>query len=151
LHHRRGVRCGATEPSAAYRAATPFAPDARLSIDSDSVALLAGWYELGDTALREFAERIGEGTQQPTLWPEHFDLGLTFDDVNYGVSPGDAHFAEPYLYVGPHGGPPRRDSFWNADFGAVRLIDQIPSTTSAIAFFEQGRARASGRELSAVR
>ncbi|HEY2298369.1 MAG TPA: hypothetical protein VGH43_11620 [Jatrophihabitans sp.] len=135
-------------PAAAYRAATAFTPDADLSIHQDSVRLLGGWYELGDAALREFAERIGEGAQQPTLWPEHFDLGLTFDNVNYGASPGDGHFANPYLYVGPHSGPPRRDSFWNADFGAVRLNDQIPSVDSAVAFFEQGRARANGRELS---
>src|SRR5690242_5990628 len=133
-------------PAAAYPAATAFDPDAGLAIDPDSVRLIAGWYELADAALLAFAARIGSAGQQPTLWPEHFDVGLTFDDVNYGASPGDVHFADPYLYVGPHSGPPRRDSFWNADFGAVRLIDQIPSVASAVAFFEQGRARAQARE-----
>ena len=39
--------------------------------------------------------------------------------VNYGISPGDMHIPGPYLYVGPHDGPPAADEFWNAPFGAV--------------------------------
>jgi hypothetical protein len=37
----------------------------------------------------------------PVLWPEHFDIGITIDAVNYGASRGDDHIAEPYAYVGP--------------------------------------------------
>src|SRR5204862_357809 len=60
------------------------------------------------------------------LWPEPFDLGITAGAINYGASPGDAQVADPYLYVGPHDGPPPGDRvFWNAPFGAVRTIDQI--------------------------
>jgi hypothetical protein len=70
-------------------------------------SLLADWYQLGAHALASFAAAVPD--DQPTsaqLWPEHFDLGITAARVNYGVSPGDGHIAEPYLYVGPHGGPP---------------------------------------------
>ena len=64
--------------------------------------------------------------ETPVLWPEHFDLGITAGPINYGASPGDAQVADPYLYVGPHDGPPPGDpAFWNAPFGAVRTIDQI--------------------------
>ena len=35
------------------------------------------------------------------LWPEHFDLGITLDRVNYGSAPGDADIGVPYAYVGP--------------------------------------------------
>ena len=35
------------------------------------------------------------------LWPEHFDLATTIDEVNYGGSPGDDGHPLPYLYVGP--------------------------------------------------
>ena len=35
------------------------------------------------------------------LWPEHFDVGIDANEVNYGVSPGDASCPEPYAYVGP--------------------------------------------------
>jgi hypothetical protein len=126
-------------PAEAYGAATRFAPDVPLLIDPGAVRLLTDWYGLGEAALRLFSADVG-ASQQPTLWPEHFDLGITVDEVNYGASPGDAHVARPYLYVGPHGGPPRRDAFWNADFGAVRTIDEIAGVETAVAFFRRGRA-----------
>jgi hypothetical protein len=49
------------------------------------------------------------------LWPEHFDIGISVDEVNYGVSPGDVHIPEPYAYVGPW--HPRVGTFWNTGFG----------------------------------
>lgn len=49
----------------------------------------------------------------------------------------------PYLYVGPHGGPPAGDEFWNADFGAARAADEVHSVDEAVAFFESGRVRSS--------
>ena len=53
----------------------------------------------------------------PILWPEHFDiaieLGAEGSRANYGVSPGDADHAEPYLYVGPWTAPPAGE-LWNA-------------------------------------
>jgi hypothetical protein len=128
-------------PAQAYRAATALTPDAALVLDPASVQVLVDWYGLSDSALREFAAQVGAPEQQPTLWPEHFDVGITVDAVNYGASPGDGRFATPYLYVGPHDGPPRRDDFWNAEFGAVRLVDDITSAADAVAFFGQGRAR----------
>jgi hypothetical protein len=39
------------------------------------------------------------------LWPEHFDIGLDLlrsgsgEAIVAGVSPGDEHYAEPYVYV----------------------------------------------------
>ena len=45
--------------------------------------------------------------------------------ANYGVSPGDVYLERPYLYVGPQAGPPVRDTFWNASFGATVTIDEI--------------------------
>ena len=39
------------------------------------------------------------------LWPEHFDVGLDLrrsasgEAIVAGVSPGDEHYAEPYVYV----------------------------------------------------
>jgi hypothetical protein len=76
------------------------------------------------------------------LWPEHFDLGISAGPINYGASPGDCHVLEPYLYVGPHEGPPPGDpEFWNAPFGAARTIHQIGTAADAAAFFRDGRAR----------
>ena len=75
------------------------------------------------------------------LWPEHFDLGISVDEVNYGVSPGDAGHPRPYAYVGPW--TPREGGFWNASFGALRWSDDLPDADAVAAFFAEGRAEAS--------
>lgn len=121
-----------------YQPATPLEPDAPLRVDPRSARLMADWYELADAALRHLLSEIDAPGQEPILWPEHFDVGITVASVNYGASPGDDHLAEPYLYVGPHAGPPVRDEFWNAEFGAVRTIDEIASIDEAVAFFRAG-------------
>ena len=121
-----------------YAPATPDDPDAPLPADPAAARVLADWYALGDAALGRFAELLGR-PQAPVLWPEHLDVGITVDEVNYGCSPGDATFADPYLYVGPHDGPPVRDAFWNAPFGAAVTADRIRRVDDAVDFFGQGR------------
>ena len=78
--------------------------------------------------------------EEPVLWPEHFDVGITVDEVNYGVSPGDGFNAEPYAYVGPWQ-VPAADEFWNAPFGAARDLDSLGTVEAVRRFFEEGRAR----------
>jgi hypothetical protein len=128
-------------PERVYQPATPLDLDDPLAIDPASARLLAEWYQLGDAALRRFADEVGADPGLPILWPEHFDLAITIDGVNYGVSPGDVYVERPYLYVGPQAGPPVRDTFWNATFGATVAIDEVPSADDAVAFFHQGRER----------
>ena len=74
------------------------------------------------------------------LWPEHLDVALSLDEVNYGVSPGDSLIPVPYAYVGPWVVPPL-DDFWTAPFGAVRLLDEHVGSDVVLAFFEEGRRR----------
>jgi hypothetical protein len=140
-----GITPGA--PAEVYRPATPLDLDAPLTIDPSAARVLADWYQLGEQALRGFAAEIPDDQPTPAvLWPEHFDLGITAGAINYGASPGDGHIADPYLYVGPHDGPPPGDpAFWNAPFGAVRTIDQIDAAADADAFFRDGRARVLAR------
>jgi len=88
----------------------------------------------GDAALRRFAP-----AENPILWPEHFDVGISLDQVNYGVSPGDGYSAEPYAYVGPW--TPRSGEFWNAPFGAARPMRELPGD-ALDAFLAEGRGRA---------
>ncbi len=57
----------------------------------------------------------------PVLWPEHFDVAATEDEVNYGVSAGDEHHPTPYAYVGPWTVP--TGPFWNAPFGALYPLE----------------------------
>ena len=136
-----GVTPGA--PAQVYRPATPLDLDEPLMIEPDAARLLAEWYGLGAQALSRFAAEIpGDQPTAPRLWPEHFDVGLTAAGVDYGASPGDDHSTDPYLYVGPHDGPPPGDpAFWNAPFGAARTIRQIGTVAAAAAFFHDGRAR----------
>jgi hypothetical protein len=129
--------------SGSYSPATPPDPDAPLAGDAEAAELLAAWFTLGDAAMRRFAGGLGR-PQEPVLWPEHLDLGIAVDEVNYGCSPGDATIGDPYLYVGPHAGPPTRDGFWNEPFGAARAADRIRGVDDAVDFFTQGRARAGG-------
>ena len=136
-----GIRPGA--PEQVYRPATPLEPDTPLRIDRQAARLLADWYQLGAQALVAFAAAVpGDEPSSAQLWPEHFDLGISAARVNYGVSPGDVHIAEPYLYVGPHDGPPQHDDFWNAPFGAVLRHHDVASVETAVDFFHTGRVRA---------
>ena len=106
-------------------------------LDEEGVRTVEQALATGDRALREFrpdAERV--------LWPEHFDVAITADDVNYGVSPGDSYLARPYAYVGPH--EQRSGEFWNAPFGAARTLEELGDVAAVVAFFEEG-ARLSAR------
>ncbi len=126
-------------PDGIYPPTTPSDPDTVLDVDVDAARELGRWFGVGQDALVRFVSDAGADAV-PTLWPEHFDLGVSVDAVNYGVSPGDDVVAEPYLYVGPHAGPPRRDGFWNAPFGAALPWSEVGSVDDAVAFFARGRA-----------
>jgi hypothetical protein len=110
-------------------------PDDRVVLDTSDVDVVESALERGNAALRAFAPAI-----EPVLWPEHFDIAITRDDVNYGVSPGDAHHELPYAYVGPH--EDRRGAFWNAPFGASRPMTALADVASLVRFFEEGAREA---------
>ncbi|WP_214406913.1 hypothetical protein [Pseudonocardia lacus] len=128
-----GVEVGA--PSGVYSDTTGIDPDEPIDLDPTAAALVTAWFTLGDSALRSFAPEV-----EPVLWPEHFDLAIAVDEVNYGVSPGDAGEPRPYAYVGPWS--PREGEFWNAPFGALRPADEFTDAAALAAFFTEGRRRA---------
>jgi hypothetical protein len=106
--------------------------DEPLNVDAAAVELLEAWFARGDAGLRAFAPESA-----PVLWPEHFDLGVSLDEVNYGVSPGDSGYLRPYAYVGPW--TPREGEFWNVPFGALRWADELADAAAVAAFFAEGR------------
>ena len=110
-------------------------PDEALAVDAEALDRLLGWFVRGDAALRAFAPDV-----EPILWPEHFDVGLAVDEVNYGASPGDSTHTGPYAYVGPW--TPREGEFWNAPFGALRDAADVTDVEAVVTFFEAGRAAA---------
>ncbi|MEV6768475.1 hypothetical protein AB0N05_07555 [Nocardia sp. NPDC051030] len=123
-------------PEGVYPQATVITPDEILRIDPTHAATLARAFEMGNHALKELAP-----DQTPALWPEHFDLAIVVDEVNYGVSPGDSSIPEPYAYVGPW--TPRTGPFWNQSFGAARPLTELSTAAAVLDFFTEGMRLAS--------
>lgn len=125
-----------------YSGGPKLSPDDELEIDPAAARLLSDAFARGDAALRAL-----DPQQTPVLWPEHFDVGITVDEVNYGVSPGDDTMSEPYAYVGPW--TPRTGGFWNAPFGASRPMTELTEPSDLTDFFRTGQSLASlpGRDL----
>ena len=106
--------------------------DYRLAVDETAAAELAEAFRRGDEALATFAPDA-----KRVLWPEHFDIGITVDEVNYGVSPGDSYLEVPYAYVGPWQPGDFEGSFWNAPFGSARPLLELGDVA---AYFAEGAA-----------
>jgi hypothetical protein len=115
-----------------YRGGPGVRPDEILHVDARAASVVAEAFAVGERALRAFAP--GESA---VLWPEHFDLAIALDEVNYGVSPGDEHIPQPYAYVSPWDLSTLSGGFWNAAFGAARPLAQLNDVR---AFFDDGRA-----------
>ncbi len=122
-------------PPGIYRDGSGVVPEEVLEADPDAAAWIADCYLRGDAALRLLAPE-----QEPVLWPEHFDVGITVDAVNYGISPGDRYHVEPYAYVGPH--ELRAGAFWDAPFGAARSMRTLATADDVLAYFAEGQAAA---------
>jgi hypothetical protein len=131
-----GVAAG--RPEGAYHDGCGVGVDEPLALGAGHAAVLLGALALGNDALAVFAP-----AETPVLWPEHFDVAIRADDVNYGVSAGDAYIAEPYAYVGV-GRVPEGDAFWNAPFGAARPVRELDGLDGTVGFFAAGRERAGG-------
>ena len=124
-------------PEGAYEVVDPLRDDAVLDIDEAAAELVHRSLYAGGFALKSTLPE-----QHPVLWPEHFDVAATEDEVNYGVSPGDDFHPLPYAYVGPW--TSRIGVFWNAPFGAFQTLDPSHDVDRLAAdigdFFERGRA-----------
>ena len=129
-----GVAAG--RPDGLYEEGSGVDPDETLVVDPVHADLILGALALGHDALVAFA--AGES---PVLWPEHFDVAVRVDDINFGVSPGDGFSAEPYAYVGVAAAP-AGDGFWNAPFGAAVPLREFPDAPAVAGFFAAGRERA---------
>ena len=127
-----GVAAGA--PEGVYGEGSGMRPDDELLLDPDAARRITDAFEAGDRALRSFAP-----DEEPTLWPEHFDVAIRVDDVNYGVSPGDGYLGEPYAYVGVD--PVPDDAYWNAPFGRAIAMSRLGDAAALVAFFTEARAR----------
>jgi hypothetical protein len=108
--------------------------DHSLQVEDTHAAEIAEAFRLGDEALAALApdaERV--------IWPEHFDLGVTVGEVNFGISPGDSHLEMPYAYVGPWSRDGLTGEFWNAPFGSARPIADLGGAAALLDYFREGR------------
>ena len=115
-------------------------PPESLELPATGVDIVLNALILGDRALRALTATTEQAGLEPVLWPEHFDVSLTLDEVNFGVSPGDAEHPLPYAYVGPWSVP--QGAFWNEPFGASRALQDFADVTAVTDFLLEGRARA---------
>jgi hypothetical protein len=120
-----------------YSDGSGLTPTHVLVIDPRAAAEIIAAFQLGAEALARFTS-----AETPILWPEHFDIGITVDQVNFGVSPGDAFLSVPYAYVGPWSRDGLTDDFWNAPFGSARPVAELEDLTG---FFAEGAERAASR------
>jgi hypothetical protein len=114
IAERFGVDVGA--PEGVYHDGSGVEPDEHIAVPD--AAALGDAFDRAGAGLHAFAPG-----QTPVLWPEHFDVAITLDEVNYGVSLGDGYLPEPYAYVGPW--QPRTGDFWNAPFGAAKPLAEV--------------------------
>ncbi|GLX01381.1 hypothetical protein [Microtetraspora sp. NBRC 16547] len=137
LAEAAGVQVGA--PEGLYRDGSGVQADERVEVDPAAVEYIADCLAIGETALRRLDPEL-----TPVLWPEHFDLGVSSDEINYGVSLGNSTIEEPYAYVGPW--QAREGAFWNMTFGAARPISELGGADAVTAFLEEGRRQAHDRD-----
>jgi hypothetical protein len=125
-----GVTAGAPD---SYHDHADVTADDEVLIDPAALRVLVDALAVGDAALRAFAP-----DEQPVLWPEHLDIGISREreKVNYGVSPGDSAVPEPYAYVGPW--TPRTGEFWNQSFGAAHPLSVLGGADAVADFFREG-------------
>jgi hypothetical protein len=87
--------------------ASPLASGGRFVGYEPELAALARWYDFGLDLVKTAV--AGTRSTEILIWPHHFDLGAIIyldptDDtrqIGVGLSPGDAYYAEPYVYVTP--------------------------------------------------
>jgi hypothetical protein len=123
-------------PDGVYEIVDPLSPHSVLDLDPAAAERVYRSHYAGGHALKRVLPQ-----HHPVLWPEHFDVAVTADEVNYGVSAGDTVHPTPYAYVGPWAR--RTGAFWNAPFGALLALDpadDVDALTERIAdFFHRGR------------
>jgi hypothetical protein len=120
---------GATDADLPYTPLTAL-DDEPLFVDDRSARGIADWYALVTVALQAIAPADAAPQQ---IWPEHFDLATSFNDTNFGGSPGDDTYPGPYLYVGPWD---RSDtSTFDDPWGWTLHASDVSTVEDAIEFF----------------
>jgi hypothetical protein len=129
-----GVDAG--PPDGVYEIVDPLPTDAVLHIDAGAAEWIHRCHYAGGHAIKSVLPQA-----HPVLWPEHFDVAATENEVDYGVSAGDDYHATPYAYIGPW--RQRTGPFWNAPFGAMYPLNPAHDVDALLSrivdFFQRGQ------------
>lgn len=119
-----------------------------LNVDPAAGAFLGDWYGFAASVLEELRAGAGDDVDpsRVQIWPEHFDLAVELGRepsgarAAYGLSPGDEHHPEPYLYVAPWTAPApgklwQATGFSGAELSYAALLDAPKQRETALAFF----------------
>lgn len=115
---------------------------ARPADEAPRLAALGVWFAAGAELLEELRQKLQRFKPGPTpvrCWPHHFDIATVVElegarSIGIGVSPGDAYYAQPYLYLSPTPTPDTNDlpplppgGRWHTKdfFGAVATATDI--------------------------
>ncbi len=118
-----------------------------LAVDGAAATALGELYGFASSVLAEL--RYGAPELEPSrvqLWPEHFDVAVELGSeaagqrATYGLSPGDADHAEPYLYVAPWGKTPagelwRARGFSGAELSYSEIVGAASQRGAALNFY----------------
>lgn len=127
-----GVEPGPPHP--AYAPATAPEPLAPLPVDLYASRVLGDWFGFCASVLEQI--RIeSSAPARAELWPSSFALTVDIGGVTLGGSPGDATFAEPYLFVSGHAGPAGR-----AQLGYAELRVATDQRGMALDFLRRQRS-----------
>jgi hypothetical protein len=106
---------------------------------------LAAYWSDADLLLREVRSST-PGASDVRCWPHHFDIATLVAEpgpgratIGIGMSPGDEHYAEPYLYVGPYPYPDTR-ALPSLDVGRWHTDGWVGAALTASALVAAGDA-----------
>ena len=127
-------------------------PQRPLTIDPEAVLACSDILGFGFSILEQvrIEARSKEQASRVQLWPEHFDAAVEIGDEKegrraaFGVSPGYAAHAEPFVYVSPWSKDGLDDPYWNADFFGGSILEYSDLLTvkdqreTALGFLRRG-------------
>ena len=103
--------------------------DQPLQVDIAAASFIGDWFGFAASVLEQLRSEA-DAALEPSrvqLWPEHFDMAVelggdhTGARAAYGLSPGDEHHPEPYVYVVPWVAPPPGELWQATGFTGAEL------------------------------
>jgi hypothetical protein len=125
--------------------------DQPLPISGEAARAVASVFAFGAATLEELRATASKPdlASLVQIWPEHFDVAVELGDpeggqrASYGISPGDDHHPEPYLYVSAWGVIDRANPAWNdphfngASVPYSELVEAEDQREFALAFYQR--------------